>query len=75
MFFISGAIKLKTGKFQCPVCGKQAGTKQNIDVHIRIHTGEKPYACETCGKQFTQKSNLNSHRIIHIDLERELEKM
>ncbi|XP_039508823.1 zinc finger protein 32-like isoform X2 [Pimephales promelas] len=51
--------------FICPHCGKSFSQKTYLDVHMRVHTGERPFTCRQCGKSFTQKGNLNSHMRIH----------
>ena len=52
----------------CVVCGKGFLVPSKLTEHVRVHSGEQPFACEVagCGKRFTEKGSLTKHqRRIH----------
>ena len=36
--------------------------KADLDIHLRSHTGDRPYLCQFCRKAFTTCSNLRRHQ-------------
>ncbi|XP_031619470.1 zinc finger protein 432-like [Contarinia nasturtii] len=51
-------------KFQCHSCEYSSNHKGNFNVHMRTHTGEKPYRCDICRKGFTIMQNMKKHKHI-----------
>lgn len=60
-------VHSNTFNFFCDLCPYKCKHKYYLVMHMRTHTGEKPYKCAQCPATFVNPSNLNKHKLTHQD--------
>ena len=57
-----------SNRFKCHICNKVFSLKDYLNVHMRVHSGLKPYACTICPQKCTTSSSLSVHMRLHSGL-------
>lgn len=55
----------RTRDLQCNTCGMNLASTASLQIHMRSHTGEKPFHCIECKKSFTSAHYLKQHTEFH----------
>lgn len=50
---------------RCPVCPKTFDHASLLNVHLKLHKGEKIHGCSYCGKRFSRAEVLKAHKRSH----------
>nr|XP_023682838.1 zinc finger protein ZFPM1 isoform X1 [Paramormyrops kingsleyae] len=53
----------------CPFshCRKSCPSASSLEIHMRTHSGERPFVCLICLSAFTTKANCERHLKVHTD--------
>ncbi|CAK1554511.1 unnamed protein product [Leptosia nina] len=49
----------------CAICGKDLKTREMLDRHMRMHTGQPIYQCDVCLRYFKGKRSFQLHYLTH----------
>ncbi|XP_069375102.1 early growth response protein 1-like [Paralichthys olivaceus] len=58
---------LKVKPFPCSVqgCERRFSRSDELNRHVRIHTGQKPFQCTICARSFSRSDHLTTHTRTH----------
>lgn len=53
-------------KHLCPKCGKRFRRNLQLNLHMTVHSNERPFKCKYCNKMFSRKHLLGMHERRHL---------
>jgi len=51
----------------CSVCERAFAWPTALEIHFRVHTGERPFQCQVCKLRFKTQGCVNVHSKVHSD--------
>lgn len=59
---LSQHLLLHTARYTCNICNKEVNRKDSLEIHMRVHTGERPFVCFLCGNSYKQRPDMDRHQ-------------
>ena len=56
-------VNRRPSKHQCHICNKVLASSAHFKIHLRVHTGERPYQCTKCANSYTYTQQLLDHLV------------
>ncbi|XP_009069420.1 PREDICTED: zinc finger protein 91-like, partial [Acanthisitta chloris] len=60
----SNVIAFKT--YNCQHCSYATTVQNNLRLHLKVHTDERPFMCNECNGTFKTSNQLQKHSLLHV---------